>query len=124
MTAKLSIGGELAFGGLTALALWQLPDAAPPNRLHVVVADNRDTHSTDDIYVQRRSVLLTHTFVRAGWQIVSGPCRDLNRPEGGHMIVPGVPFPEHPFWEDTDESIHIWCGDLACVFRRQPFCAS
>lgn len=71
MAAKLSIGGELAFGGLTALALWQLPDAAPPHRLHVVVADNRDAHSTDDIYVQRRSALLAHTFVRAGWPIVS-----------------------------------------------------
>lgn len=69
--ASLSIGGDLAFAGSTAAAIWQIPEAEPPDRLHVVVADTRDARSCEFVYVQRRSGLLNHVYRRGDWPVVS-----------------------------------------------------
>jgi very-short-patch-repair endonuclease len=71
--AHLSIRDEMAFGSSTAAMLWQLPDLTPPDRLHVVVADERNVRSTELIRVQRQSKLLRGASTRMSFPVV---CRE------------------------------------------------
>jgi very-short-patch-repair endonuclease len=68
---RLTVAGGMAFGGMTAAALWGVPGASRTERPHVVVPDNRRLRSSSEMHVQRQSRLLEHIYVRDDWPVVS-----------------------------------------------------